>query len=1329
MARLGTWLRRLRTLLWTALALVIIGAAVLVGVGKLLMPYSERFKPRLEAVLAEQFNQPVRVDAFTGEWKAFGPRISLEGVNLLGGAGGEDALAIQQAALDIKPLNALIRGRPLYSFRIIGADLELVRHEDGRLVLSGLGLSGRQVGEQGGAGLSSLARVGEVRLQDSRFSFLDEARDMQWHLAAIEGRLQMRGERLALEVRASIAGAGGARVLGDLSATVLADLDDQEQLREVNFHVETGELMMHELAAQLPEHKLKPASGRLNAQLWGSWAPGSPQEMAGVVDIRDAGLDTGGKRLLLDHLNARLDWRWRDKTQWRIDLADVRVQENGRDWTAPRISVERNLEGNLGVWVSADHLQAEFPLEVTQVIMGELGRRWPKAAPTAGRGPVYDFDLVINGNRKLTATSGHFEDLEVLEWGKWPLADGLDGRIDLAYGEGSLHVSGEQVSIRWPGNFTAPLVADLPGCEVEILWDETDHWQVDALPCSILSEPLAGEARLRFVRDEGKPRVDVNARLDRAELSALHDYWPRSVMSEKVTDWLRRGVTGGTAGPARFVMQGDMDRFPFRDGSGVVLAEATIAGATLAYAEDWPAARQLDARLRFEGPSLAVVGQIGDLAGATVEFAQARIDDLQSPILSLDYRSQATLPELKAFLQASPMLDDSELDPAQYDLQGPALTEGTLRVPFGDAVGELAVEGTVSVTGGRFTEQLSGLRLEAIDGTLAYARDGLRAEQLEAMLDGWPATLGLQAAWDTPRPFHATLEGHFPASLLAAKIPVRDDPLLAGVNGATDWTIGLEVTRPEAEAPSEIWLSLDSRLSGVGLDLPAPLDKPAAVEWPLSVRYPLKSVAPVVRAELDDLALALELGEAAPTGAADGPRDPADDSTRASSEPGLADDPVAVNRVAQPANATGAALVPRRGILTLDGSAATLPPPGELRVGGTVANLDLDGWVRLAVDYAAVMRHPGELTWHTAALRANRLILLNRAFDDVALEMGYDGQVLSGSFDGAAIAGEMRYLSNEDGSHSLSAQMDRLYLGAPLDSGVTMDTDPTALPELHFFARELRYLGLDLGETRIEAYPIADGLRIETVDAASSQLTFQARGDWVAQDGGSRSDFDMVLTSESLGAIVTALDLSSVLEGGQTMVRYDAWWPGPPAAFALARLNGEMSFSVIDGRILNADPGAGRVLGLMSVGALPRRLALDFSDVFDSGFGFDQANGTIRLDSGTAYTDDFVMESTAAQLVITGSSDLDAKEFDYLMSVRPGVSQALPVLGAIAAGPAGAAAGLALQELLRDALGGAAEARYEITGPWSDPAVERLPAAPLVDPDPSTAQAQTTEGT
>ena len=83
-----------------------------------------------------------------------------------------------------------------------------------------------------------------------------------------------------------------------------------------------------------------------------------------------------------------------------------------------------------------------------------------------------------------------------------------------------------------------------------------------------------------------------------------------------------------------------------------------------------------------------------------------------------------------------------------------------------------------------------------------------------------------------------------------------------------------------------------------------------------------------------------------------------------------------------------------------------------------------------------------------------------------------------------------------------------------------------------------------------------------------------------------------------------------------------------------------------------------------------------------------------------------------ADINIVGSADLVEQTFDYEFVVRPGVSKTLPVIGAIAGGPVGAAAGLALQAILRDALGEAAEARYTIGGTWEDPVVEPVERPP-----------------
>ena len=387
--------RRLRSLLWTALTIITVLAAVVVGIGKLLMPYSVHYQPELEGWLSEAFNQPVHVESFSGEWKAFGPRISLRGLTLMP-EGLTSEIAINRAALDIKPLNALIPGRPLYSFRIIGADLSLERRPDGRYVLSGLGVSDTAAEGDGTPGLRDVALNGEVRLQDISLSFDDQEREIHLVLNNVNGRLTADGRNISAEIEANVIDSSRQRVVGDLDATARIRLDSDQRVSRARWHIKTGELMLGELVRQLPPHPLVPVAGRLNAEVWGEWQQGSPQQMQGVLDLREAQLSSQTGPLIVEHLNSLFDFRFTERKNWRLDLSDVAVTYAGEEWQSERFSVARNLSQNLGLWVGADYLQLEFPLLLTQRIIATYNTPWPVAIPTRAQGDVTDLDFVLD---------------------------------------------------------------------------------------------------------------------------------------------------------------------------------------------------------------------------------------------------------------------------------------------------------------------------------------------------------------------------------------------------------------------------------------------------------------------------------------------------------------------------------------------------------------------------------------------------------------------------------------------------------------------------------------------------------------------------------------------------------------------------------------------------------------------------------------------------------------------------------------------------------------------------------------------------------------------
>jgi len=215
-----------------------------------------------------------------------------------------------------------------------------------------------------------------------------------------------------------------------------------------------------------------------------------------------------------------------------------------------------------------------------------------------------------------------------------------------------------------------------------------------------------------------------------------------------------------------------------------------------------------------------------------------------------------------------------------------------------------------------------------------------------------------------------------------------------------------------------------------------------------------------------------------------------------------------------------------------------------------------------------------------------------------------------------------------------------------------------------------------------------------------------ASGDWTGTAQDNATHLVIALTAQNLGHMMDALGFPGLIDGGQTNATIDAVWPGPPSAFALSKIkSGTISLKVAEGRIPEVHPGAGRIFGLLSLSEIPRRLSLDFSDFFQSGLAFNSITGTFRIENGNAFTEDLLIKSPAADILITGRTGLNSKDYDQDMIVTPHTGATLPIVGALAGGPVGAAAGLVLQGVLGKGMGRAMGSHYKVSGSWDKPEI------------------------
>jgi uncharacterized protein (TIGR02099 family) len=867
----------------------------------------------------------------------------------------------------------------------------------------------------------------------------------------------------------------------------------------------------------------------------------------------------------------------------------------------------------------------------------------------------------------------------VSDWSRWPSLSGLDAEVSLRRGAGVLNVRGEQVTADWPRMFRDPLNFSMPSCNLDIRWGQ--GWQLGFSDCQLHNDDLAVQGNVRISSDEGKPDVDINVALARGKIDRLDPYWPEAILKDSVKTWLRNGLLGGELVSGRFQIYGDMDDWPFRGGTGRFDARAEIANGHLDYYEGWPQARDVTASVRFSGASMAVQGDISDIGGVAVKTVQGSIPDLKTAVLTVNYQADSSLPGTLGFLEQTPLREQIGVDLSRFDFAGNLQTMATLVVPIAAGTGTLSLDGKLELPDGYFSDPESDITLENISGDLRYDETGFRGSSMETRFRGYPGKLDLQAGTDLEEKFRADLEGVFGVRDVIPSFLLESYSDLAKVDGQCFWTVSMTVAPDETTGENEALLRVESGLAGVELNLPAPLHKRVGERWPLVLYYPLTGQEQLLDVEFTD-------------------------------------------RVMLRFDLSGDAESPQRAVIKLGGGLPQLPPDGYIRIEGGSEDFDLDGWLDVIIEGALGGEGMGGLELEQGTLHADRLLFLDRHFDDVDMEFNVVDNDVRGVFKGDAIDGKVRFTTRESGMNSLSAEFERLALGEPVKSGIEMETDPADLPAVHLYAKSFQYLGVELGETRVEAYPTAEGFHFEKVDASAEHLTVQASGDWSLSNGQQRSDFEIHMASESLGDFLNTMDISSPMQGGQTLVDFSAWWPGSPASFALARLNGLIEFSVVDGNITDASAGSGRLLGLLSIQALPKRLSLDFRDVFDAGFSFDQATGTFTMENGMATTDDMLLKSSAASISITGSTNLADQQYDQLLTIRPGLGNTLPIIGVLAGGPVGVAAGLALQGLLHEQIGEATKVQYTITGDWDDPVFEAVDVERVEEKPPSEEDSQ-----
>jgi uncharacterized protein (TIGR02099 family) len=601
---------------------------------------------------------------------------------------------------------------------------------------------------------------------------------------------------------------------------------------------------------------------------------------------------------------------------------------------------------------------------------------------------------------------------------------------------------------------------------------------------------------------------------------------------------------------------------------------------------------------------------------------------------------------------------------------------------------DVVLEGNVALRDADVDLPRYDLQFTGASGPLRFTRDGFTADSLDVGFRERNAKLSVAIgshAADPRHAFEARLDGSWPASAVFADVPVLL-PFVDRFPGEAAWSAQLAIEEDATGRVGRTRLGLGSDLLGIAIDLPAPLAKPAAQALPFRLDLELPAAGRPVTAGLGNLVAATGVLPAV-------------------------DRPFAAR-------------------LEFGTAAATQPPPAlGITIGGHMPVLDAGAWLDLAVGGAGATSG----LVRGIDVEAADLQLASRHFADTRVAVQADADATRLRLDGEALSGTIDLPAANLVGRGIRADFARVHWPEPPpdapDAGAFTNVAPAALPPLHIAIGDFRLGSASFGAAQFESTPDPGGMRIDRLAAQSPNISMSASGRWTGAASDSRSQLTIELVAQNLGQMMDALGFPGLIDGGDTRATIDAGFAGPPTAFARAKLDGTLAIEVGEGRILDVEPGAGRIFGLFSLTEIPRRLSLDFSDFFRSGLAFNSISGRFRLADGNAWTDDLKIESPAADVLVTGRTGLRAKDYDQYMDVTPHAGATLPIVGAIAAGPVGAAAGLVLQGVLGKGIGKATGSRYKVTGSWEKPEItlvsKEAPHTVPVTPPPADGAPQT----
>ena len=1281
--------------LYLVAALVLLAAVAITGI-RLALPDIGRYKGAVEAWAAREMENTVVVDSISAEWQGWIPSLSLRGVHLRSRDGAEKIISFDAATVEISPLMSLWKLQPVPRRIVIsGLQVSVSRLADGALLVEGINV-GQAHGGQENEFVKWLFGQDRIEVRETAILWVDhKLGEDPVHLTGVRLAIQTDGARSQVTGELTLPGKYGENMRFALDATGAIWTSDWSG----EIYAAATQVNPDSWYREYRPQRITPAGGSADLELWSTWDKAKPVGVQGQVSYRDFVILSADETLNVAEVSGRFRGEKLPGKDWHIALNLERLETENGAWPATNLELVVPAKPGQRFALSFDYLDLAdlMPLAAgMEFIPGPVRNMLDGASIRAG---LRDGLVVYDGHPGSATPLSYafdFRNLDADLGPDRPAAGSLSGRLRGSGNAARLTLDGTTGRFDIPGMYSDQLRFDridgtlswsrtLPGWELR-----TDYFYVENDDMS-----LAVRGGFEIGEAQPSPYLDLIAEIRSRKMENMYRYMPYTDKF-RIREWMERSLHAGYADSAVAVMRGYANEYPFRNNNGQMSGIVNLSQCIVEYSPHWPIVDNVDAEILFDNEVMTANFQRGSVFNAEIAGATGVIHDLtkRPKIVDLQGNVKGLEKDLEIFISQSPLARDKILKYANQSLvAGNFDLDLDMVIPIKAPQLQMTMAGKLNLEQARLVSGDSNVELEQVNGMVSFTRDSVFGRDLAALFAGQPVTLGMSGSRNSPhKPPAFTITGHSTDEFIIEQIAKRF-PGAAGfaaglgknLSGETDWRARFSFEQDPEGLVQKLVISSD--LHGLALNLPRPLWKSTYERRILTISKTLQETTPTaVRYE----------------GGIQAKLYPGRDDTLERLDIFLGNAPLA--RPAGPGvNLTGYTEKMllgqwRKAIATFQGPAPTGSKPGPAPAGSKQESATgFFGSANVNID-----------------LETGQLDFLDQSFTDSSLQASRSKGNWRIAIQGENLEGEIYLPQVPSPENRIEINLDKLVINEAGDDKAAGKADPKTVPPVRAEIADLTYGAHRLGSMRLTASPAAGGLSFEEILFEKPEMTISGVGVWERPLDRSRSKFTIDLTADKLHKMLDNFGYdTTAIKAGKTRISIDAGWEGSPDEFSLDKLAGTFGIRVKKGQLLEVSPAAGRLFGLLSIQTLPRRLTLDFTDLFGKGLAFDKITGSFNIANGNAYTNDLHLTGPSADVLISGRTGLSDQDYDQLVTVTPQIANNLPLASALL-GPVGIGVGAALYladnmfGLIDNNLNKMLSYQYTITGNWHNPKIEKV---------------------